>query len=553
MFRHPCVTGTEERARMNTVPTIDFLPTIPGLLARAVERYGNRDLIATPDDRATFAEVDAASRRLAKRLLVSGVGKGTRVGLHFSYSRGFLVTFLAVTRIGALAVPCSTSYAPGELRRALRRNDVHTFVVPPHLVGRDQLAFVEEAAPELAGRAGPLFLEELPHLRQILVLGDSDRPWAEGVDLSEDVDVLPDALLAAAEADVAPGDLLVVIQTSGSTAEPKGVVHTHGAVIRKMAGPMLGGGDEPEGPHAVFAAMPLFWIGGLIIIASALAHGTTMVCQERFGIESALDLIEEERCIAVSAWFGLIQALKTSPSVPSRDLSATPMLTEPVVDPPYNMVLGMTETIGPHLMVPHPRYGAQPPAHIRGTNGVAAPHFEHRLVTPDGEVVQGDGEGELCVRGYATLAGMYKKERHEVFDAGGWYHTGDRVRRVEDAFFFTGRVTEMIKTNGSNVAPPEVESVLHAIPGVRFAYVFGLPDAVRGEVVAAVVVPDEGAELSVAHLREVAGHELSSYKVPRVLEVMGESDVPVLATGKVDKLAMQRRLADLHGTSSSSA
>jgi len=269
-----------------------------------------------------------------------------------------------------------------------------------------------------------------------------------------------------------------------------------------------------------------------------------MVCQERFDVESALDLIERERCIGVSAWYGLTQALKTSPSVPNRDLSAIPMLTEPVVDPPYNAVLGMTETIGPHLMIPYARYGAQPPARLRGTNGVAAPHFEHKLITPDGDVVRGDGEGELCVRGYATLAGMYKKERHEVFDADGWYRTGDRVRRVEDAFFFTGRVTEMIKTNGSNVAPPEVESALLSIPGVRFAYVFGVPDAVRGEVVAAVVVPHEGSELSIVHLRERARHELSSYKVPRVVEVLAEHDVPVLATGKVDRLAMQRRVAE---------
>src|SRR5829696_6704466 len=293
---------------MSSIPSLDFLPTIPALVARAAERYGDRDLIATPDDRATFADVDAGSRRLAKRLLASGVGKGTRVGLHFSYGRGFLVAFLAATRIGALAVPCSTSYAPGELRRALRRNDVHTFIVPPQLTGNDELTFVEEAVPELVGRSGLLLLEELPHLRQILVLGGSDRAWAEGVDLAVDVEGLPDGVLAAAESDVAPADLLVVIQTSGSTAEPKGVVHTHGAVIRKMAGPMLHGGGVPDGPHAVFAAMPLFWIGGLIIIASALVHGTTMVCQERFEIESALDMIEQEHCIAVSAYHDQTQA-----------------------------------------------------------------------------------------------------------------------------------------------------------------------------------------------------------------------------------------------------
>ena len=530
---------------MATVPDIGFEPTIPVLLRQAVARFADRDLIVMDDRRATYAQIDGGSRRLARRLMADGVGKGTRVAMHFAYSPEFLIAFLAVTRIGALAIPFSTAYAPGELRRGLRRNDIHTFLVPPKMMGRNELAFIEGALPALAGRSGPHFCAEMPHLRQVWVLGPSDRPWATAIDLAEESSLVDDAMLDEAEAEVAPGDWMVVISTSGSTAEPKGVVHTHGTVIRKTAGAGLGYGVVPE-PHAIFAAMPLFWIGGLISLTGALANGTTMVCQERFEATDALDLIERERCVAVTAWISITQALREHPSLDQRDLSSIPMLTAPVSSRPYGTVLGMTESCGPHLTQPHPVYGMDLPEHLRGSLGIAAPHFDHKIVDPDdgSTVIEGDGEGELCIRGYATLATLYKLERHQVFDDDGYYHTGDRVRREEGLYFFTGRVTEMIKAHGANVAPPEVEAVLESLPEVKFAFVVGIPDAERGEQVAAVVVPSGEGPLDVSILRDKTRAELSAFKVPRTVVCMAEEEVPWLATGKPDKRAMKSVLTE---------
>ena len=458
-------------------PDVGFVPTMPELARRAVRLYGERDLIVTPEGRASFADIEAKSCRLARRLIASGVGKGTRVGLHFAYSVGFLSAFIAVTRIGALAMPLSTAYAPGELRRALRRSDVHTLLVPQRMLGRDELPVLEDAVPELVGASAKLVCAELPHLRQVWVLGESDRSWASSVDLDAEVPEVGEAILLAAEADVSPADWLTVISTSGSTAEPKGVIHTHGAVIRKtaMPNPYL---PLREEAHAIFAQMPLFWIGGLITLTGALAKGTTMVCQERFDVDGALDMIEHERCVAVSAWLGIVAALREHPSLPDRDLSAVPMLTDPPSARPYATPLGMTESGGPHLRVPNPKYGMDPPEHLRGSLGVAGPYFDHKLVDPESgeEIVAADAEGEICVRGYANLAGMYKREREDVFDRDGFYHTGDRVRREDDMYFLVGRVTEMIKTHGANVAPPEVESVLESFPAVKFAFVVGIPD-----------------------------------------------------------------------------
>jgi acyl-CoA synthetase (AMP-forming)/AMP-acid ligase II len=537
---------------MATRPHVDFTPTVPALLGRAVARFGERDLLMMPGLHLSFRQAEQQSKHLAKHLLRSGVGKGTRVGMQFAYSPEFLVAFLAVTRIGALAVPFSTAYAENEMRRALRRSDVHTLLIPPALLGRSSLDFLERVEPALVGASADLFLEQLPHLRRIYVLGHAvlghgvpghgTLRWAVDIDLAADLTDISDALLSHVEDDVSPADLLVAIQTSGSTAEPKGVLHTHGAVIRKTATTMPGDIDEPPGPHSIYAAMPMFWIGGLISLFSALAHGTTMVCQERFDLEGALDLIEQERCVTVYAWVGVLAAMQSSPSLSRRDLSATPALTPPPANRAFFGALGMTETIGPHFSIPPVETHAALPQHLRGGNGVSAEHFEHKVIRPDGSDVIGDGAGELCIRGDALLADMYKRERHEVFDVDGWYHTGDLVRRTGELYFFTGRSTEMIKTNGNNVAPPEVESALGRAPGVRVAYVFGLPDAQRGEIVAAVVVPDEGTVLDEPSLLEHARLELSSYKVPRALAIVPETAIPTLATGKPDKRAMRDQL-----------
>lgn len=515
------------------VPAIGWLPATPAVARRAASEFGDRDLLITRGDRLTFTDADVRSRVLARRLLAAGIGKGTRVGLHFGYQPEFVIAFLAVTRIGALAAPLSTSYTPAELRVALRRADVDTLLVMPRVGGRDELQLVEEALPELRGAGASVRLRctATPYLRQVWVLGPSTRAWARAVGEEDDCEEVGDEILERAEAEVSPADLLVLIQTSGSTAEPKGVLHTHGAAFRKT---MDGIGSGPT-----FLSMPFFWVGGLLALCAALQGGTTLVCQERFDPSEALDLIEEHRVTLVASWFTVTDALRSHPSVSGRDLTCIPTLT---MDPrafPYATPLGMTETLGPHMTFPHRDHGMNPPPGLWGSNGITAPYFEHMLIEPEtGEPIDGDGEGELCVRGYAVAAGMYKREREEVFDADGWFHTGDRVARREGLWWFVGRTTEMIKVRGANVAPPEVEAVLETLPNVKHAFVLGLPHPGLEQQVAAVVVPREGSTIDVGGVRDGAARQLSRYKVPSVVVTIEEADVPWLVTGKPDKRAM---------------
>jgi acyl-CoA synthetase (AMP-forming)/AMP-acid ligase II len=169
---------------------------------------------------------------------------------------------------------------------------------------------------------------------------------------------------------------------------------------------------------------------------------------------------------------------------------------------------------------------------------------ELRIVDPEtGEPLAEGEEGAIEIRGYFLMQGMYKREREEVFTRDGFYNTGDKGYLLGPLLFLTGRLTEMIKTSGNNVAPPEVEAVIRALPDVKDVHVLGVPDAERGEIVAALVVAEPGVEIDPDDLRDRARAQLSNYKVPRHVVVVDERDVPWLATGKPDRLAIRSILA----------
>jgi acyl-CoA synthetase (AMP-forming)/AMP-acid ligase II len=136
------------------------------------------------------------------------------------------------------------------------------------------------------------------------------------------------------------------------------------------------------------------------------------------------------------------------------------------------------------------------------------------------------------------MMGLYKQERSEVFDADGWYHTGDRGFFRDGWFFFTGRQSDLIKTSGSNVAPAEVEKRLLDMAEVKLAYVVGVPHPDRGEDVTALVVLWQDQQLDPDTIRERLRQDLSSYKLPRQVFVIRDEDVPWLVSQKVDRRAL---------------
>jgi len=536
----------------------DYLPTVPELLRSGRERFGSHDCVVTPTDRLTYSELDERSRRLAGRLLAAGAGKSSRVGLLFPNGTSWVVAWAAVARLGAVAIPVNTFYKTPELGRFLQHADVQFLLGVGEFIQHDYLERLETLAPELSGQeSGPLYLGSLPQLRHVLLWGESSRPWAEGgygagldstgpASLAVVVDAIGDA--------VTPGDEMLVTYTSGSTGEPKGVVHSHGALVRHARNLAdLGSLDESS---RLWTPMPLCWVGGFAFtLLRAMTVGGCFLTQEVFEPVSALRMIEQERVTIVSAWPAVAKSLTEHPDYARTDLSsvrggsfydARPPDRRP---PDPGLVvgsLGMSETCGPHTFWTAGEEVTGTPEAYRGAFGHEVPGTEHRIVDAETGVDLPEGEeGEVLVRGYSLMLGLYKQERARVFDADGWYHTGDRGYFRDGWFFFTGRQSDLIKTAGSNVAPAEVERSLMEFVEVKLAFVVGTPHPDRGEDVVALVVPwrtgDGGADLPApegAQLRERLREQLSSYKVPRHVLVIADEDVPWLISQKVDRRAL---------------
>jgi acyl-CoA synthetase (AMP-forming)/AMP-acid ligase II len=499
--------------------------TLPGMLQRAVSEFPEREAVVSLDSRITFADLDGGSRELARFLIDNGVGKGTRVGGQLSYGADWITTMLAVTRVGGVFVPFSTAYKPAELQKSARHADIAVLLSPRSLFGDDRTAFLDDALPGWRATTGALHLEAAPFLRTVRFF---DEAHAGSERCS-------DALLDAMAAEVSPADHALSIYTSGTTAEPKGVVHTHGALARKATAQMSKGRAGPD--DRVFCGMPFFWVGGLVQgVLRSLESGCMLLCLEKPDAEPALDLMERERATHMIGWPGVTGPILNHASREGRDIPAF------AVPPARRAGLGMTETLAGYTGSagmtgpPDGEHGAWMGKLIEG--------MELQVVDPDtAETVPDGASGAILVRGDFLMAGLHKHEREETFTADGWYDTGDKGHLDDGHLFFEGRYKEMIKTSGNNVAPPEVELVLQSFPEVAEAHVLGVPDAQRGELVAAAVVPAPGAVIDPDALREQVRKELSNYKVPRTIVVIAAADLPTLANGKPDRLAIRELLA----------
>ena len=505
-------------------PSISFIPTLPVLLHRAADRYSSDDFVVLSDRRISFGEAEENSAELARQLLEAGAGKGTRIGIILPSGIDWVVAWLAVARIGALAMLLPATYRPAELGRALRSSDAALLIAGRTMFGSDYETFLEEAVPSLRDNGGgPIRDPAMPFLRSIWIMGGSARPWATSVHLgARTTTSVGDELLSAIESEVSPADPFLVIYTAGSSADPKAVVHTHGSTIRKVQ-PELNICLPASRGGRTFCAMPFFWVGGTQDLLGALMSGAAVITQERFEPAGALDLLERERCDSIVGWPTAVARIRAQPDYAQRDLSALSLRSIRYVfsskGDPVNG--GMTETFGPHAN---------------------RDWFDYKVVDPVSGLTLSDGEvGEFCVRGFGLMAGMYKKEREDTFDRDGYYHTGDRGYIENGDIFFCGRYSEMIKSGGANVSPLEVEGVLKSFDRVASAVVVGVPDDARGELVAAVVVSVDGAELDLDGIRALTNRHLSSYKVPVLWLQLRETEIPTLPSGKVDKRTLRQR------------
>jgi acyl-CoA synthetase (AMP-forming)/AMP-acid ligase II len=527
----------------------DGLPlTIPRLLRARARDRADAPLLVCDDDVLTYSEAEIRSRSLAKGLLAAGAGKGSHVGLLHPNGSAFVVSWLAATRIGAVALPLSTFSTADELRTLLSGADVHHLLSSAHFRSHRFSLTLGAAIGDLRlSEPPPLMSAAVPSLRHLWFseLDEGCHPAWSCAWLEEGGTAIPDQLLLAAEDAVSPADRMVIIHTSGSTSSPKGVIHTHGALIRHIDN--LNQIRRFGTDDVLFANSPFFWIGGFGYgLLGTLVAGGRQVCSNATHAAGVLDLIEKERPTMVNGFAQGVAHLADDPTFPQRDLSSIrrgnlyPIMSPEVSphDPELrHAMLGMTEA-GSVCLVSEDE-GDQP-EHRRGSFGRPAPGFEVSVVDPDtGLACERDALGELYLRGPFMMEGYYGREWHEAFDEDGWYHTGDLVVVDRDGFvYFKGRQSDMIKTSGANVSPREVELAIADLVGAR-SLVLGIDDDDRGQVVAAVLIGGEPGTFDAETLHARLKTKLSTYKLPRHYRTIADDDLPLLSSGKPDMHAVR--------------
>jgi fatty-acyl-CoA synthase len=531
--------------------------TLGALLDEMAAARPNVEAAVSRGERLTYAALRARADELARAFLALGVRKGDRVALLLPNRTEWLLGAFAAARVGAITVGISTFSTPREIAWTVKHARPSVIVTMEAFRGRSYLAALHDVCPELARSApGALRCEALPELRAVVSV---DTRRHDGVYRLSDFVARAREITArdaeAAQAAVAPADPCYILYTSGSTATPKGVTLAHGGVIEN--GFEIGERQRLTAADRLWLAVPLFWsFGAANALPAILTHGGTIILQDGFEPGEALALLDDERCSVYYGMANMARAILEHPDRPRRALGAMrtgltiglpediEMTMEAVSARELCNVYGATETYGNCSVT-----DAHDPLELRlTTQGLPLPGMDIRVVEPaSGRVLPRGEVGEFRVKGHVTPGYFRDPEvTRAAFDAEGYFSTGDLGLIGDDGRVrFRGRLKEMIKTGGINVAPLEVEGVLLTHPAVKQAHVVGVPDRDKGEVVAAAIELREGATATADALVAFCRESLAGYKVPARIVFRKAEEFPRTATGKIQKPRLREELARL--------
>ncbi len=501
------------------------MPLAAAVRTAATERPTRTALIVEQQS-WTFAEFDAHVERFAARLLAFGVAPGDRVALHFTNGMAIAAAYYACFRIGAIAVPLNTRMKGAELAYVLNHCGARLYCGQASLYRE-----IHEARASIA-------------LDNFFILGDR-TPFTDVADLS----VLMDDNRSSGAVDVQWPDVdedapAVIMYTSGTTARPKGVTHTHRTLTQLAVAGIAVADVQPNDVSGI--VLPACHIAGLSVLLSTLTAGNTVVMIPRFELPFVLEQLQHHGATIFGALPVMLNAMLHTPGAAAYDLSrlracfaggdAVPTEVHRRFKETFGVavteVCGMTEV---HPYAVNPLYGRGKV----GSIGLAAPQTTLRLVDPFDRDVEPGAAGEVLVRSGATMVGYWDDPVNTAATiTDGWLRTGDLARLDEDGYYwFVGRTKEIIVRAGSNISPLEVEEALYQHPAVREVGVVGAPHPDLGEVVRAFVALKSGCSATAEELRAFTSERLAAYKVPETITFL--PDLPKGLTGKVQRKALK--------------
>lgn len=519
--------------------------TIAATLQRTVAAVGAQEAYVGPGERVTWAEMAAGARRTAAALHAAGVKKGDHVGVLLGNGATWIQTFLGIASIGAVTVPVNTRFKTEELRFCLKQADVRLLVFSDEFLGIDFRELLQSAEPAAATQ---LPGAELPELRQAVMIGPGALPAgcrAHADFITAGGNVTDDELATLAQA-VTADDVLLIQYTSGTTSFPKGVMLSHANMLRDAQAAAIRMGVRSDDRY--FSIRPFFHVAGSTLsVLVSVTTGCCLLSLPKFDVEQNLAILDQERCSLISGNDTIFLMLMGAPGFDANKLhlrggwaAAGPEVMEQIHT--RMRVPGLCNAYGQSEAAPNVLLSSwDDPIEVRIAGfGFPHPGTEVRLADPETDAPRAPGEhGEIQVRGWNVMRGYYKmpEQTAKAFSADAWLKTGDLGEmNAEGRVRMVSRLKDMYRVGGENVAPSEVEEVLHAHPAVRQAQVIGVPDARLGEVTGAFVLLKEGAEASTDELIAWCKARSANFKVPKYLEIVDTfENIGMTGSSKVQK------------------
>jgi long-chain acyl-CoA synthetase len=484
-------------------------------LTDSAQRYGPRPALKLDDTMITYAELDAASARVAGLLRARGVKRGDRVGIMLPNVPQFAMAYYGILRAGGVVVPMNV---------LLKQREVAFYLGDPQ--ARVVFAWHEfaEAAQRGAADAGA----------EVVLVGTGEF----------------ERLLADAEplAEVAPragDDTAVILYTSGTTGTPKGAELTHAGLAHNvealLAQDMLG----VTSTDVVFGALPLFHaFGQACAMNTAISAGACLALLPRFDAAKALGILEGKSVTIFEGVPTMFSALLNHPAREQSNVAALRLCVSGGAALPVEVLRGFEAAFGCKLLEGYGMSETSPVISFNhadrerkpGSVGTPIAGVEMKLVDEDRNEVDPGDVGEIAVRGHNVMKGYWQRPEAtaSAIDADGWFHTGDMAHADDDGYYFiVDRKKDMIIRGGFNVYPREIEELLYEHPAVREAAVIGIPHPELGEEVAAAVVLKPNANVTAGELRDHVKGQIAAYKYPRKVWLVDE--LPKGPTGKILK------------------
>jgi cyclohexanecarboxylate-CoA ligase len=482
----------------------------------------------------TYAELVLRVDRLAAGLARLGVGRGDVVSLQLPNWWQFIALHLAALRLGAITNPIMPIFRERELSFMLRLAESKVLVIAREFRGFKYLPMIEAIRPSL------------PALQHVLVIGgEGENAFERLTEGAPDADDAARALFAASRP--TPDDVVEILYTSGTTGEPKGVMHTSNTLYANIAPYCTRFGlDEND---TLLMASPLAHQTGFLYGVMAFIYlGGKVVLQDIWNAAKAVDLIAADGVTFTMAATPFLSDMTDEAAKRPGDLKSLRTFLSAGAPIPRALVRRAAEHLGANIIsawgmtengaVTTTRIG-DPPDKTFETDGCPLEGMEIRVVDDNGMITQPDAEGRLQAKGASNFVGYLKHPEWFSTDDDGWFDTGDLARIDKDGYVrITGRTKDVIIRGGENVPVVEIEGLIYQHSAIQEVAVVAMPDPRLGERGCAFVVLREGASLTLPELVAfLEQRHLARNYLPERLEVL--DSLPKTPSGKIQKVVLR--------------